>query len=90
MNSIRLKYKFIIIILLASLPASFATYLLAKEVSSSIHFSAKEVDGRDYLQSLSDLHELIGEHRVAYLSSLVDTDSVIKEVRDTLKEGVTQ
>lgn len=90
MNNLRLKYKFIIIILLASFPAGFATYLLAKEASSSINFTAKEVAGRDYLQPLSDLHQFVGEHRVAYLSSLVDTDSAIKQAGGMLAKSITQ
>lgn len=90
MNNLRLKYKFIIIILLATLPAGFATYLLAKEVSSSISFTSKEVAGRDYLQPLSDLHQFVGEHRVAYLSSLVDTESTIKAVESSLENSIAQ
>lgn len=81
MKSLRLRYKFITILLLATLPAAFATYLLANESSASIHFAAQELAGLEYLQSLSVLHEEITKHRVAFSSSLASTHTEVPKVR---------
>ncbi len=84
MKSLRLRNKFIIILLLAIFPAAFATYLLAKESSASIHFATQEIAGADYLESLSKLHEQITKHRIAFSSSFVDTQTELSKVRTQL------
>ncbi len=84
MKSLRLRYKFITILLLASLPAAFATYLLAKETSASIHFADQEVAGLEYLQSLKKLHENITKHHAAFSSSLADTRTGLAKVREQI------
>ena len=84
MTSLRLRYKFIIISLLATLPAAFATYLLAKESSASIHFADQEIAGSDYLQPLSKLHQQISRHRLAYSSSLLDPQTEVAKSRKLL------
>ncbi|MFK7994619.1 MAG: methyl-accepting chemotaxis protein [Granulosicoccus sp.] len=89
MKNLRLKYKFILIILLAALPAAFATFLLAEKASESIKFAASEMTGSEYLQPLKNLHALVEEHRVAYSSSLVDNSSMTQKVREQLAEGIS-
>lgn len=89
MTSLRLRYKFIIISLLATLPAAFATYLLAKESSASIHFAAQEIAGRDYLQPLRTLHQQVTRHRVAYSSSLLDSQTELAKTRQQLENTLS-
>ena len=84
MKNLRFRSKFIIIILLAFLPTAVATYLLSQSKSESINFASKEVAGSQYLQPLSKLHQLISEHRVAYMSSLVDKPTMLAEVNKKL------
>ena len=84
MKNLRFKYKFIIIILLAFLPTAVATYLLSQSTSESINFASKEVTGSQYLQPLSKLHQLVSEHRIAYMSSLVDKQTLLAEVNEKL------
>lgn len=80
----RLRYKFITILLLTTLPTIFATYLLAKESSASVHFAAQEVAGSNYLQSLSKLHEQVSKHHVAFSSSFVSKQTEVTKVRKQL------
>lgn len=88
MKNLRLKYKFIVIILLAALPAVIATYLLAKKSSESVEFAAKEITGSEYIHPLRDLHALIEEHRIAYSSSMVDNSAQTKDVRNKLLDSI--
>lgn len=90
MKYLRLKYKFILIIVLMALPTAFATLLLAREATDTISFAAKELAGRDYLQPVSKLYQLIGEHRVAYLSSMVTDPSAIDAVQTQLEAAIEQ
>lgn len=90
MKYLRLKYKFTLIILLMALPTAFASILLAREATSTISFAAKELAGRDYLQPVSKLYQLIGEHRVAYSSSMVTDPSAIASVQTQLEAAVDQ
>lgn len=88
MKNLRLKYKFIIIILLAALPATIATHLLVKTANQSIEFSSKEVAGRDYLQPLSRVYKLASEHRVSYMSSMQDKDTALARTRPALVKAM--
>lgn len=88
MKNLRLKYKFIIIIFLAALPAVLATYLLAEKTSESISLAEKEITGSNYLQPLKELHKLVDEHRVAYMSSMVDNNVFSVDVRSRLADGI--
>ena len=81
MTKLRLKYKFLIIILLSALPAGFAAYLLASEAAGQIAFTEKEVKGSNLLQPVGELYDLVGKHRVAYMSSLVDNATELDRVR---------
>ena len=90
MKYLRLKYKFIIIILLTALPTAFATVLLAREATGTISFAAKEVAGRDYLQPLSRLYQYVGEYRVANMSSLLDKPSAMAAARTKLEAAVAE
>ena len=88
MRNLRLKYKFTIIMLLAALPTAVATYLLVVQASESIEFAVKEVEGSRYLQPLSKLHQLVGDHRVAYMSSLVDNQKVLADVHERVQANL--
>lgn len=90
MRYLRLKYKFTLIILLMGLPTAFATVLLANVATGTISFAAKEVAGRDYLQPVSKLFQLVGEHRVAYMSSLVTEPDAVANVRTELGRAIDQ
>jgi len=89
MKNLKLKYKFIIITLLAALPTAVATYLLVKQSSISIDFAAKEISGSDYLQPVRDIHELLAEYRLAYMSSLVDGDNQRPAIRERMTNLIT-
>jgi len=89
MKNLRLKYKFIIIILLAALPAVFATYLLARNSSETVGFTQKEINGIDYLQPLRNIHGLVEAHRVAYSSSLVENRELTNQVRKQLEKEIS-
>ncbi len=88
MKNLRLKYKFLIITILAALPTVFATYLLAKESAITIDFASKEIDGTRYLQSLRNLHELLAEHKIAYTSSLVTEESSLTTIKSRFKSAI--
>jgi len=45
---------------------------MSNEASYSIRFAKKELAGSEYLQPIAEMQKLIGEHRVATASSLVD------------------
>lgn len=72
------------------LPTAFATMLLANVATGTISFAAKEVAGRDYLQPVSKLFQLIGEHRIAYMSSLVTEPDAVANVRAELAGAIEQ
>lgn len=90
MKNLRLKYKFTLIILLAALPAVFATFLLARQASESVEFAAKEITGSAYLQPLAAIHALVEEHRIAYSSSLVDNLERTSDVRRQLEASIKE
>ncbi|MFK8080905.1 MAG: methyl-accepting chemotaxis protein [Granulosicoccus sp.] len=85
MKNLKLKYKFSVIVLLLVVPTLVATYLIAQESQLRIDFSAKEVAGRDYLQPLSELQELIGLHRSALLSSVIREQADIEAIREDIR-----
>ena len=90
MKNLKLKYKFTIIILLAALPTAVATYLLIKQSSKSIDFAAKEILGSVYLQPLGQMHELLGDHRTAYMSSLVDGANQRPRIKQSITDLVAE
>ena len=85
-RKLKLAHKFALIILLLSIPTVVATILMSKEASMSIEFAEKELSGSEYLQPLAELQKLIGEHRVAISSSLVDNNQMKQSVRAALSE----
>ena len=86
MKQITLRFKFLLIILLLCIPTSVATLLMSNQASYSIRFANMELSGSEYLQPIAELQKLIGEHRVATASSLVDKNTLIKGVRRQINE----
>lgn len=90
MKNIKLKFKFLIIIVLLIVPTAVATFLLADVSQRSIDFASKELAGSQYLQSLSELQALIGDHRSASLSSLSGSPTRLKGIRNSLDKKLTE
>jgi len=88
MKNLRLKYKFLLIALLAILPTAFATYMLANVAKGSIDFANKEISGSEYLQPLTALHRTINEHRISYASSLTSSTGNIESLKKELENNL--
>lgn len=78
-----------LIVALLLLPTAVATFLLSQVSSRSIEFAEKEVAGSRYLQPVMELHLLIGEHRAAALSSLLDREQELPANRIAIREKLS-
>lgn len=63
---------------------------MSNEASYSIRFAKKELAGSEYLQPIAEMQKLIGEHRVATASSLVDKSTMLNSVRRKINEKRNQ
>ena len=63
---------------------------MGQQVSQTIEFGKKELSGSEYLQQLAELQRLVGDHRAAMSSSLVDTSAATRNVRNLIGEKRVQ
>lgn len=68
MKHLSLKYKFLLIVTLLSVPTLVATYLLSEVAKRSILFAEKEIDGTLLLEPLAEVRELFAAHSADILA----------------------
>ena len=90
MKHLRLRYKFMLIMILLGLPTAIATVMLGNVSTRSINFAQKEVSGAQYLQPLSELQNLIGAHHVALLDNTGGSSSQLGTSQDKLRDKLAE
>lgn len=88
MNSLKLNYKFGLIILLLCIPSIVATMLLSIETNRSVALAKQELSGSLYLQELAALQKQVSAHQVILSSSVATNSSSISAIKKNISSSL--